>query len=201
MTRRTAIKTGAALLGLTLTSCTGEAAAPPSSSAPAPTVAATGKPTATFRFGTAAHPLGLDPALANDIESQRVTRQVLEGLVGVNQTTGEPTPLLATDWTASADGRSYTFNLRPGVKFHDGTPFNADAVCTNFRRWFNFPAALRQQAPGTTFKAVFKEHSDEPSLSVFKACTALSPLRVRIDLTERFTGFLQALTLPAGPMS
>ena len=197
MTRRTAIKTGAALLGLTLTSCTGEAAPAPSSAAPAPTVAATGKPTATFNFGTAAHPLGLDPALANDIESQRVTRQILEGLVGVNQTTGEPTPLLATDWTASADGRSYTFNLRPGVKFHDGTPFNADAVCTNFRRWFNFPAALRQQAPGTTFKAVFKEHSDEPSLSVFKACTALSPLRVRIDLTERFTGFLQALTLPA----
>lgn len=197
MTRRTAIKTGAALLGLTLTSCTGEAAPPPSSPAPATTTAAAGKPTATFNFGTAADPLGLDPALANDIESQRVTRQILEGLVGVNQTTGEPTPLLATEWTASPDGRSYTFALRPGVKFHDGTPFDADAVCTNFRRWFNFPAALRQQAPGTTFKAVFKEHSDEPGLSVFKACTALSPLQVRIDLTERFTGFLQALTLPA----
>jgi peptide/nickel transport system substrate-binding protein len=197
MSRRTAIKTGAVLLGLALTSCTGEAAPPPSSAAPATTTAPAGKPTATFNFGTAAQPLGLDPALANDLESQRITRQILEGLVGVDQTTGGPTPLLATEWTASPDGRSYTFSLRPGVKFHDGSPFNADAVCTNFRRWFNFPAALREQAPGTSFKAVFKEHSDEPGLSVFKACTALSPLLVRIDLTEPFTGFLQALTLPA----
>ena len=70
-------------------------------------------PTATFKFGTASQPLGLDPALANDVESQRVTRQVLEGLVGVDQTTGEPTPLLATEWTASDDGRTYTFKLRP----------------------------------------------------------------------------------------
>lgn len=202
MTRRTAIKTGAVLLGLTLTSCTGEAAPPPSS--PEPTTAtptSSAAPTATFTFGTAAQPLGLDPALANDVESQRVTRQILEGLVGVNQTTGEPTPLLATEWTASPDGRSYTFTLRPGVKFHDGSPFNAEAVCTNFERWFNFPQALRQQAPGSTFKGVFKEHSDEARRSVFKACTALSPLLVRIDLTERFTGFLQALTLPAFAIS
>ena len=202
MTRRTAIKTGAVLLGLTLTSCTGEAA--PSPSSPEPTTAtpaSSAAPTATFTFGTAAQPLGLDPALVNDAESQRVTRQILEGLVGVNQTTGEPTPLLATEWTASPDGRSYTFSLRPGVKFHDGSPFNAEAVCTNFERWFNFTQALRQQAPGSTFKGVFKEHSDEAGLSVFKACTALSPLLVRIDLTERFTGFLQALTLPAFAIS
>ncbi|MBT2521252.1 ABC transporter substrate-binding protein [Arthrobacter sp. ISL-28] len=202
MTRRTAIKTGAVLLGLTLTSCTGEAAPSPSSPEPASaTPASSTAPTATFTFGTAAQPLGLDPALANDAESQRVTRQILEGLVGVNETTGEPTPLLATEWTASPDGRSYTFSLRPGVKFHDGSPFNAQAVCTNFERWFHFPQALRQQAPGSTFKGVFKEHSDEAGLSVFKACTALSPLLVRIDLTERFTGFLQALTLPAFAIS
>lgn len=201
MTRRTAIKTGAVLLGLTLTSCTPEAA-PPAPSSAAPTTRPPGSsPTATFNFGTAAPPLGLDPALANDIESQRVTRQILEGLVGVNQTTGEPTPLLATEWTASPDGRSYTFTLRSGVKFHDGSPFNAQAVCTNFERWFNFPAALREQAPGSSFKGVFKEYSDQPSLSVFKACTALSSLLVRIDLTERFTGFLQALTLPAFAIS
>ena len=52
-----------------------------------------------FTFGTASQPLGLDPALVSDIESYRITRQVLEGLVGVDQTTGQPTPLLATEWT------------------------------------------------------------------------------------------------------
>lgn len=135
------------------------------------------------------------------MESHRITRQILEGLVGVDQTTGKPTPLLATEWTESDEGRSYTFKLRSGVTFQDGTPFNADAVCANFNRWFAFPVALRQQAPGSSFKGVFKAHSDEASLSIFKSCTALSADTVRIDLTQRFTAFLQALTLPAFAMA
>jgi peptide/nickel transport system substrate-binding protein len=198
--RRTVLKTGAVFLGLSLTGCTSEARPAPSSVAASTTTAAAA-PSETFTFGTASQPLGLDPALANDAESQRVTRQILEGLVGVDQTTGEPTPLLATDWTESPDGLSYTFTLRRGISFHDGSPFDAQAVCTNFERWFKFPAALRKQAAGTTFKGVFKEHSDHADLSVFKSCTALSAQRVRISLTERFTGFLQALTLPAFAIS
>ena len=43
-------------------------------------------------------------------------------------------PGLATQWSASADGRSWTFRLRPGVRFHDGTAFNADAVVFNITR-------------------------------------------------------------------
>ncbi|MGH2403787.1 MAG: ABC transporter substrate-binding protein, partial [bacterium] len=43
-------------------------------------------------------------------------------------------PGLATQWTASADGRTWTFRLRQGVRFHDGTPFNADAVVFNVQR-------------------------------------------------------------------
>ncbi len=202
MTRRTAIKTGAVLLGLTLTSCTPEAAPPPPSSA-APTTRPPGSsPSATFNFGTASQPLGLDPALANDVESQRVTRQILEGLVGVNQTTGEPTPLLATEWTASRG--------RPLLHLHPALRRQVPRRLPLQRRkpsaptssaGSTSPAALRKQAPGTTFKGVFKEHSDQAGLSVFKACTALSSLLVRIDLTERFTGFLQALTLPAFAIS
>lgn len=117
--------------------------------------------------------------------------------MGVDQTTGKPTPLLATEWKESDEGRTYSFTLREGVTFHDGTPFNADAVVANFTRWFNFPEALRSQAPGSSFRSVFKAHSDQPELSVFKACTAVSANVVQIQLTQRFTGFLQALTLPA----
>ncbi|MDQ0677935.1 peptide/nickel transport system substrate-binding protein [Arthrobacter pascens] len=193
--RRTVIKTGAVLLALTATSCTGVPAPSPTSTSP--TTPADTAPSATFTFGTASQPLGLDPALSNDVESYRITRQILEGLVGVDQTTGKPTALLATEWSESDDGRAYTFKLRSGVTFQDGTPFNADAVCANFNRWFAFPEALRRQAPGSSFKGVFKAHSDEASLSIFKSCTALSPDTVRIDLTQRFTAFLQALTLPA----
>jgi peptide/nickel transport system substrate-binding protein len=193
--RRTVIKTGAVFLALGMTSCTAVPAPSPSSGSPSTTAAP--EPSATFNFGTAAQPLGLDPALSSDVESQRITRQILEGLVGVDQVTGKPTPLLATEWTESNEGRSYTFKLRTDVMFQDGTPFNADAVCTNFNRWFAFSPDIRRQAPGSSFKGVFKAHSDEPELSIFKSCTAESPDTVRIDLTQRFTAFLQALTLPA----
>ena len=193
--RRTVLTAGAALLAWGVTGCTAAPSPSPSPGSPSSTPAA--EPAATFNFGTAAQPLGLDPALSSDVESQRITRQILEGLVGVDQTTGKPTPLLATEWSESNEGRSYTFKLRTGVTFHDGTPFNADAVVTNFNRWFAFPAELRRQAPGSSFKGVFKAHSDEAGLSIFKSCTALDPGTVRIDLTQRFTAFVQALTLPA----
>lgn len=187
-------------MALSLTSCTGIPSPSPTPTSPS-TAPAGAEPTETFTFGTASQPLGLDPALSNDVESYRITRQILEGLVGVDQTTGKPTPLLATEWSEEDEGRSYTFKLRSGVSFQDGTPFNADAVCANFNRWFAFSPELRRQAPGSSFKSVFKAHSDDAALSIFKSCTALSADTVRIDLTQRFTAFLQALTLPAFAMA
>lgn len=185
---------------LPLASCTGVPTPGPASATASASTAEPG-PSAVFTFGTASQPLGLDPALVSDVESYRITRQVMEGLVGVDQTTGQPTPLLATEWQNSDEGRSYTFKLRDNVTYQDGAPFDAASVCSNFNRWFNFPEALRQQASGSTFKGVFKAHADQASLSIYKGCTALAPDNVRIDLTQPFTGFLQALTLPAFAMS
>ena len=198
--RRLSAGIGALLLLLPLASCTGSPSPGPAPSTSA-TPTASAEPTAVFTFGTASQPLGLDPALVSDVESYRITRQILEGLVGVDQTTGQPTPLLATEWQASDDGRNYTFKLRDKVTFQDGSAFDAASVCTNFNRWFNFPEALRQQAPGTSFKGVFKAHADQAALSIYKGCTALAPDNVRIELTQPFTGFLQALTLPAFAIS
>ena len=190
----------AVLLTLPLAACTGTPGPGPGSATASASPTDSG-PSAVFTFGTASQPLGLDPAVVSDIESYRITRQVLEGLVGVDQTTGQPTPLLATEWTTSEDGRAYTFKLREKVTFQDGTAFDAAAVCSNFDRWFNFSNALRQQAPGTTFKGVFKAHADQASLSIYKGCTAVAPDNVTIELTQPFTGFLQALTLPAFAIS
>lgn len=192
------LQIGAGLLAVALTSCTG-------TPGPALSTSATGdvqaEPSKTFNFGTPSMPLGLDPALTNDSESYRVTRQVMEGLVGVDASTGQPTPLLATAWSQGNDGLSYDFTLRAKVTFHDGTAFDAAAVCGNFNRWFNFPATVRQQVPGIPFKSVFKSFSDDASLSIFKNCKAVSANHVQINLTKPFTGFLQALTLPAFAMS
>src|SRR4051812_5244178 len=47
---------------------------------------------------------------------------------------GQPQPKLAASWTHSDDYKTWTFKLRPGIKFHDGTPLNAEAVKANFDR-------------------------------------------------------------------
>ena len=80
----------------------------------------------------------LDPAFGSDGETFRVSRQIFEGLLGNELGGTEPVPELATDWEVSEDGLEYTFTLQEGVTFHDGTDFNAEAVCFNFDRWYNF---------------------------------------------------------------
>jgi len=81
-----------------------------------------------------------DPSLVSDGNSLYVMTQVVEGLVGLQPgTISTVIPVLAASLpTVSADGKTYTFTLRTGVKFHDGTPFNAAAVKFNYDRWKNF---------------------------------------------------------------
>jgi len=59
----------------------------------------------------------------------------MESLMEAEFLGGEYVPRLATDYSISADGKTITFNLRQGVKFHDGTDFNADAVKYNIDKW------------------------------------------------------------------
>ena len=91
----------------------------------------------TITFGAAGAPELFDPFYATDGETFRVTRQMMEGLVGIKPGTADIEPELATSWEASADGKEWTFTLREGVKFWDGEAFNAAAVCYNFERMFD----------------------------------------------------------------
>ena len=79
----------------------------------------------------------LDPADVTDGESTARTDSIFEGLVEYKSGTAEIQPCLATAWDTSADGKNITFTLRQGVKFHDGTDFNADAVVFSFERQYN----------------------------------------------------------------
>jgi len=82
-----------------------------------------------------------DPSLVSDAASIYIANQVVEGLVGLAPgSMSDVVPVLASALpTVSADGRTYTFKLRSGIKFQDGTDFNAAAVKTNYERWRNYP--------------------------------------------------------------
>ncbi len=89
----------------------------------------------TFVFGQSGDAVKLDPALIEDGLSARVTEQMFEGLVEFDGATTRLRPALAESWDTSPDGKVWTFHLRQGVQFHDGTPFDAAAVKANFDRW------------------------------------------------------------------
>ncbi|MBN9510538.1 MAG: ABC transporter substrate-binding protein [Alphaproteobacteria bacterium] len=96
----------------------------------------------TLVWGMPAETDILDPHATGGWSTYQVTYQIFEGLVKEDLTKADvPTPplvpALATSWEISPDGTVYTFKLRPGVKFHDGTPFDAAAVKFNFERFWD----------------------------------------------------------------
>ena len=93
-----------------------------------------GKKGGTFVLGLVAEPTSLDPAQLTDINSMRILSSIYDTLVQFDENGFDLKPGLATKWTVSPDGLTYTFTLRQGVKFHDGTAFNAAAVKFNFDR-------------------------------------------------------------------
>jgi peptide/nickel transport system substrate-binding protein len=89
---------------------------------------------ATLVFGRGFDSVGLDPAHEVDGESFKVIESLFDGLVRYREGSTEIEPALATRWEMSADGLTWTFFLRPGVRFHDGTRLDAEAVFFSFAR-------------------------------------------------------------------
>ena len=114
-------------------------------------------------MAAAAPALSLDPAITGDNDSFRVTRQIYETLVAIDPQTGGPMAGLAESWTESEDGLRYTFTLRRGVRFHDDTELNAQAVLANFERWLGLNSELRGRSL-QGFNQVFHHFSDIPEL-------------------------------------
>ena len=86
-------------------------------------------------FGRGADSVSLDPGIVTDGESFKVTQNLFETLLNFGERDTTIHPGLAKEWTVSDDGLTYTFQLQEGVKFHDGTDFNAEAVIKNVDRW------------------------------------------------------------------
>ena len=88
----------------------------------------------TLVFGRGGDSVGLDAAYETDGNSFLVCDNIFEALVFYKDESTALEPGLAKSWKISPDGKTYTFNLRKSVKFHDGTPFNADAVVFSIGR-------------------------------------------------------------------
>jgi peptide/nickel transport system substrate-binding protein len=91
----------------------------------------------TLIFGRNGDSVSLDCIDETDGESFWVCEQILQSLLDFEPGTTDVEPALAESWEMSEDGTEWTFYLRQGVKFHDGTDFNADAVLINWNRWWD----------------------------------------------------------------
>src|SRR4051812_35159659 len=93
------------------------------------------KPGGSITVGLELDIPGFDPLKVGvfDTSAETAAAAIFDTLVSLDPK-GEAQPKLAASWSHSDDYKSWTFKLRPGVKFHDGTPFNAEAVKANFDR-------------------------------------------------------------------
>jgi peptide/nickel transport system substrate-binding protein len=96
-------------------------------------------------FAAAADATTLDPHNTTDTESDQVIHMIFETLLGFDDEM-KIVPRLAERWSVAEDGVTWTFHLREGIRFHDGAPFNADAVRANFERVLD-PAAAHKRLP------------------------------------------------------
>ncbi len=171
----------AAAAALLLAACAPAATATQAPSAGEPT-AAEAMPAEQGPQGTltvAFQPLvQTDPALISSDAEVFVANAVYDYLVDIDPVSSLPVPRLATDWTVSDDGLSYTFNLASGVTFHDGSPLSADDVVWTFNR-------LRNPDAGYATSTLYTDIAD---------VQATGDLQVTFTLTQPNAFFLYDLS-------
>ena len=188
----------AAVLTITLANCA-QQSAPITSSSGAPGASPSGAgspaPTTALVFGAGGDPVVLEPGNIEDNNSIYVLDQIYDRLIGFEPGTTKLAPSLATEWSASKDGLSWTFKLRDGVKFHDGTAFNAEAVRANFSRWWDEKDPLGFRSAGKTYaiwSGLFGGYKGTPD-SLLKDIKVVDAKTIQFVLKEPFAAFPSAI--------
>ena len=143
----------------------------------------------TLIFGRGGDSVSLDPIAVTDGESYKVTKNIFDTLVNFGEQDTEIHPGLASEWTAAEDGLTYNFTLEEGVKFHDDTDFNAEAVVANFERWADGDA---DQFP--YYGSMFGGFGDEEG-HVIESVTAVGDYEVEFKLKRPQAPFLKNIAM------
>ncbi|PYN11703.1 MAG: hypothetical protein DME05_23635, partial [Candidatus Rokuibacteriota bacterium] len=140
-----------------------------------------------LRIGAPGVPSALDPGAALEGTSPLIARQVFDTLVAWREGSTEVEPALATRWNVSRDGLVWSFSLREGVKFHDGSPLTALEVAASFER------QLRPETQGAnkTWPALLRG-----APGVVRAVRALNARTVEIVLVQPYAPLLTVLAHP-----
>jgi peptide/nickel transport system substrate-binding protein len=152
----------------------------------------------TFTYGRGADSVSLDPINATDGESFVVTRQVMDTVLSFEPGTTDVIPSLATEIPEAEDGgRVYTFNLREGVKFHDGETLDAEAVVFNYDRWRLTDNEFHTGGGGGSsnfsyYSIMFAGFDDD---SFIENVEAVDDLTVRFTLREPLAPFLRNVAM------
>jgi peptide/nickel transport system substrate-binding protein len=136
----------------------------------------------TLRIGLQDDPDALDPAQAGTYAGRIVFASLCDKLVDIDANLNI-VPQLATAWRWSEDAKSLTFTLRQGVTFHDGAPFDAEAVKANLDRYRTAPESVRK-----------------PELKSVTAIEIIDPHTIRLDLGQPFAPLLAVLSDRSGMM-
>lgn len=97
-------------------------------------------------------PISLDPAKTTKDISARIFGNLYDPLLRFKEGSTEIEPALAQAWEVTEDGKLWTFHLRKGITFHDGTPFDAEAVKISFDRQINPESPYYSEDPPNVFK-------------------------------------------------
>ena len=143
----------------------------------------------TLVFGRGGDSTSLDPSRVTEGETFKVTVNLFETLLNFGDQDTTIQPGLAKDHKTSEDGLTYTFELEEGVKFHDDTDFNADAVVKNFERW---AGGNEEQFP--YYASMFGGFKDDES-HVIESVTADGDYTVVIKLKRPQAPFLKNIAM------
>ena len=136
----------------------------------------------TLRIGLAEDPDVLDPSIGRTYVGRIVFASLCDKLFDIDEKLNI-VPQLALSYETSADGKEMTIKLRPGVKFHDGEPFDAEAAKFSLDRHLTLPTSFRK-----------------PELAALDHVDVVDPLTVRLVLKMPFSPLITQLTDRAGMM-